>query len=151
MKMGSDSPEQLHYYYCITTALLLHYYCITTALLLHYHCITTSLLLDYYLIITALLPLLRITTNYYELLLLEQYCVDFEIKLFSKNHRTVTTSLLPLLHSFDVVMEPLLQNYYIIMFWQFNYYSLLPLCYFPLLPLLPFWGVHYYHYYTRLT
>ena len=73
MKMGSDSPEQLHNYYCITTALPLHYYCITTALLLHYYCI-----------ITALLPLLRITTNYYELLWIEQYGVDFEIKLYSK-------------------------------------------------------------------
>ena len=33
----------------------------------------TALLLHYYLIITALLPLLRITTNYYELLWLQQY------------------------------------------------------------------------------
>ena len=92
MKMGSDSPEQLHYYHCITTALLLHYYCITTALLLHYHCITTALPLHYYFITTSLLHdyycITTITTNYCGLLpitLVEQYCVDFEIKLYSKN------------------------------------------------------------------
>ena len=58
MRMGSDSPEQLHnslvLHYCLIIAsLLLHYYCISTALLLHYYSITT----DFYYINSALLPL----------------------------------------------------------------------------------------------
>ena len=58
MRMGSDSPEQLHnslvlHYYLIIASLLLHYYCISTALLLHYYSITT----DFYYINSALLPL----------------------------------------------------------------------------------------------
>jgi hypothetical protein len=58
MRMGSDSPEQLHnslvlHYYLIIASLLLHYYCISTVLLLYYYSITT----DFYYINSALLPL----------------------------------------------------------------------------------------------
>ena len=104
MRMGSDSPEQLHnslvLHYCLIIAsLLLHYYCISTALLLHYYSITT----DFYYINSALLLLCiwkSITTNYFQLLWIITVLTVLITFKNSIKHRKTIELLLPIISSF---------------------------------------------------
>ena len=151
MRMGSDSPEQLHnslvlHYYLIIASLLLHYYCISTALLLHYYSITT----DFYYINSALLPLCiwkSITTNYFQLLRIITVLTVLITFKNSIKHRKTIELLLPIISS-------LLPHYY---HYYTHYYTNTVLELILLLittvidPNVTSYYYHYYHYARFIT